>query len=151
MVRSAQTLGLTTKAMDVLRLPEKSWAIQFEQARGWGCAIQDGQLWFEEEKNFIPLLPLLEQPWPRASATVNSACQAAHIEAEFPFEQVVQAALAWPTEYWPSLAVAWFAQGFPVSAVARVSLSAIAENKAMPQRLRHRAASFSSGRSASEA
>ena len=137
--------------MDVLRLPGKSWFIQFEQSRGWGCATQDGQLWFEEKKNFIPLLPLLEQSWPRASASVSSACQAAHIQAEFPFEQLVQAALAWPTEYWPSLAVEWFEQGFPISAGTRAKLSAIAENKALPQRLRHRAASYSSGRRASEA
>jgi hypothetical protein len=137
--------------MDVLRIPGKDWFVQFEQSRGWGCATQDGQLWFSERENFIPLLPLLEQPWPEASAFVSSACQAAQVEAEFPFEQVVQTALAWPTEHWPSLAVAWFAQGFQVSSEARQAIAALAKNKAMSQRLRHQAFSQSKARSASEA
>ena len=137
--------------MDVLRLPGDSWFIQFEQSRGWGCATHDGQLWFAERENFVPLLPLLEQPWPEASALVTAACQAAQVEAEFPFEQVVLEALAWPTEGWPSLALAWFAQGFPVSIAARQELAALSKNKGMPQRIRHQAFAHSRARSASEA
>ena len=137
--------------MDVLRLPGNSWFIQFEPSKGWGCTTQNGQLWFEERENFLPLLPLLEQPWPEASALVTSACQSAQVEAEFPFEQVVLAALAWPTEGWPSLALAWFAQGFPVSIAARQELAALSKNKGMPQRIRHQAFAHSRARSASEA
>ncbi len=137
--------------MDVLRLPGKHWFIQFERARGWGCETQDGQLWFADRENFVPLLPLLEQRWPEASASVTAACQAAQIEAEFPFDRVIQTALAWPTEYWPSLALTWFAQGFPISGATRQALAGLAENKAMSQRLRHEALARSKAGSASEA
>jgi hypothetical protein len=137
--------------MDVLRIPGKNWFIQFQHSRGWGCATQDGPLWFAERRNFIPLLPLLEQPWPEADALVISASQAKQVEAEFPFEQVIQEALAWPTEGWPGLALAWFAQGFPVSVASRQKLVDLANNKAMSQRLRHQAVALSKAGGASEA
>ncbi len=137
--------------MDVLRIPEKTWFIQFERSRGWGCATQDGPLWFTERGNFIPLLPLLEQPWPEAAALVLSASRAKQVEAEFPFEQIIQVALAWPTEGWPGLALTWFTQGFPVSVAARQKLVGLANNKAMSQRLRHQALALSKAGGASEA
>ena len=45
----------------------------------------------------------------------------------------------WPSGYWPSLAIAWLEDGFPVDEGIADLLDAASSNKAWPQQVRHRA------------
>jgi len=123
---------------DILRIPGKEWYVQHCSEHGWGCETGDGPLWFHEKGNFVPLLPLLEMPWLSAGELVHQAAQTREGLTPFPFEATLLAALAWSTEHWPTMAVQWLEQGFPLSPAAVISLRAISSNNAMSQRLRHR-------------
>lgn len=52
---------------------------------------------------------------------------------------IVIAALKWPTEYWPELALAWLDEGLPVDEELAALLLAVSRQHAFVQRLRHRA------------
>lgn len=53
--------------------------------------------------------------------------------------EIVIAALNWPTEYWPELALAWLDEGVPVDGEIAALLLAISRQQAFSQHLRHRA------------
>jgi hypothetical protein len=56
-----------------------------------------------------------------------------------PARDIVIAALKWPTEYWPELALVWLDEGLPVDEETAALLLAASRQQAFPQRLRHRA------------
>jgi hypothetical protein len=127
---------------DVFHLPDKDWFICFSEECGWGFSTESGPLWLRDLPNAMPLLPLLEMPWPVAHEYVTNAKSALGIDAGFPFEQVLTTALDWETQYWPSLAVDWLEQGFPPSADTLPRLQALPSKKFLPQKVRHRAAAL---------
>lgn len=45
----------------------------------------------------------------------------------------------WFSDYWPSLAIAWLEEGFPIDAEIAGLLEAASNNKALSQQLRHKA------------
>ena len=132
---------------DVFRIPGKEWFVRHSVEHGWGCPSGDGPFWFSEKGNFMPLLPLLEMPWPAATNLVQEAIERHAGVTAFPFDSTVLCALAWPTEHWPTMAVQWLEQGFPLSEEATMYLETISRNKAMPQRLRHRCLALVKGKS----
>lgn len=75
-------------------------------------------------------LPLLEQSWRSA---VDDAVSP---ESLVP---VVILALGSPTNYWPTLAVAWLEDGFPIDATIAEALRSLHERRGITQRTRHRA------------
>lgn len=123
---------------DIFRIPGKTWWVCHAQEHGWGCQIGDGMLWFSEQANFMPLLPLLEMPWQAADDLVRRATEKHTRMTAFPFDATVLTALAWPTPYWPTVAVSWLEQKFSPPAKALEHLGTLSHNKAMPQHLRHR-------------
>ena len=52
---------------------------------------------------------------------------------------VVIAALKWPTDYWPELALAWLDEGLPVDEEIATLLLAASRQHAFSQRFKHRA------------
>lgn len=52
---------------------------------------------------------------------------------------IVIAGLAWPTEYWPQLALAWLDEGLSIDAEIAALLLKISRQRAFSQRLRHQA------------
>jgi len=126
----------------VFRLPGKTWSVCFSKEHGWGYETEIGPAWLVNKPSVIPFLPLLEMTWPAAQVKVGEAASACEIADKFPFEAVVLTALDWETQYWPSLAVEWLEQGFPVSTASLPKLLALASNKVVPQKVRHRAAAL---------
>ena len=72
------------------------------------------------------IVTLLEQPY-------RHDLPAAQVRA------ALLTALAWPTSYWPDLAVGWIEHGAPVDMEVQIALAQVAMNSHFPQRLRHRA------------
>lgn len=124
---------------NVFRIPGKEWYVQHSQENGWGCESGDGPHWFYMRGNYVPLLPLLDTPRPKAKELVAQASSMHVVLAPFPFEDFIVTALHWPTEYWPMLAVQWLEQDFPLSPSVAECLKCISNNKETSQRLRHRA------------
>lgn len=56
-----------------------------------------------------------------------------------PARDIVIAALKWPTEYWPELALAWLDEGLPIDEEIAVLLLAVSRQHTFSQRLKHRA------------
>lgn len=48
-------------------------------------------------------------------------------------------AVYWPSDYWPSLAISWLEDGFPLDDEIAGLLDAASANKSWSQRVRHRA------------
>jgi hypothetical protein len=125
--------------VEVFRFPGKDWFVCFARESAWGYETKNGPIWLREKPNFMPLLPLLEMTWPAAQSMVKTAMATHGVEEEFPFEEVLLTALDWESQHWPSLAISWLEQGFPVSAAALPRLRALPSKKFMPQRVRHKA------------
>ena len=53
--------------------------------------------------------------------------------------EIVIAGLAWPTEYWPQLALAWLDEGLPIDEEIADLLLAVSRQCAFSQHLRHQA------------
>jgi len=45
----------------------------------------------------------------------------------------------WPSDYWPSLAISWLEDGFPVDDEIAALLNAASSNRGWSQQVRHRA------------
>ncbi|MFC0047892.1 hypothetical protein [Rheinheimera tilapiae] len=56
-----------------------------------------------------------------------------------PVREIILAGLRWPTDYWPSLAVAWIEQGAEVDNDIIKLLNEVASKDGFPQKLRHQA------------
>lgn len=135
---------------DVFRIPGKTWWVKFSPEHGWGCDSGDGSLWFQQQGNFMPLLPLLEIDFENAKNVVNAGAREAALPSEilaaFPFEDIVLFALNWETDYWPTTAVAWLEKGFPVSDRIAKSLVELCGKRHFLQRTRHRAMALARSR-----
>ncbi|TXD45159.1 hypothetical protein TR80_001720 [Xanthomonas campestris] len=64
---------------------------------------------------------------------------AEYTSTDVPAREVVMAGLTWPTDYWPGLAISWLEQGAPIDERVAAALDQVAEKKAFPQNIRHRA------------
>jgi len=64
-----------------------------------------------------------------------------------PARDIVIAALKWPTDYWPTLALDWLDAGLPVDEEIAALLVAASQQHAFSQRLRHRAFAIAMRRS----
>jgi hypothetical protein len=82
------------------------------------------------------LMMLLERPYRQLAAAVvdrvTSGCPGRL------WDELVRLALAWPSEYWPGLALAWLEDGYRLSGV-RQAVVAVKDGQRRSQPLRHRA------------
>jgi hypothetical protein len=88
------------------------------------------------DRGLMMLLPLLERRCEQVRTEV-----ADQVPDGFPapfWDELLEFALKWPTDYWPGLALAWVEDGYPVDRV-RDAVAAIAVDQGRPQPLRHRA------------
>jgi hypothetical protein len=128
---------------DVFRIPEKTWWVKFSPEHGWGCDTGSGPLWFQGRGNFMPLLPLLELKFEAAKRMVDEGVQGADLSLRvadaFPYEDVIVYALDWETESWPTDAIVWLEEGFPMNGRIVTLLRKISEKRHFHQRTRHQA------------
>ena len=79
-------------------------------------------------KNFMPLLPLLEKPY----------SEVRHID-DAKLLAIVEYALEWETkDYWQSLSIGWIEDGLPIKQSTLQMMEAIPNDKGYTQKLRHR-------------
>jgi hypothetical protein len=106
--------------------PDKSWqVIDGDQVRGPAAG-----------RGLMMLLPLLERTCDQVGTEV-----ADQVPDGFPaplWDELLEFALHWPTEYWPGLALAWVEGGYPVDRVRDV-VAVFADDERRSQPLRHRA------------
>jgi len=76
-------------------------------------------------------LPLLERPWRVVVAESGSDMAS--------LTPVLIVALDCPTNYWPSQALGWLEDGFPMNVAIAESLRGLHERRGITQRNRHRA------------
>ena len=88
----------------------------------------DGRM--SQSSSDVHRLPLLEQSW---RSVVDDAVSPESLTP------VVIVALGSPTNYWPTLAVGWLEDGFPVDAAIAEALRSLQERRSIAQRTRHRA------------
>ena len=101
-------------------------------------AIMSGR----RDSYYLPLLPLLEHPWPAAVDELSGCLDQFDVfeeKADKIAEDVVAFALAESSQYWVGLALAWIEDGFPVTARIKVSLRSTSGRKQLPQAERHSA------------
>src|SRR5688500_20291702 len=103
----------------VFKLPQKEWWILISLDGQWGYEQENRFIAFTSPLTCIPLLPLLELSYPEAVASIQQGLNQAGVNlnllSTFPFNHTLQLALNWNTEYWPSLAVKWLENGYPIS------------------------------------
>ena len=124
---------------NVFQLPGKQWWFQYSPQHGWGCETGDGPLWFKERNIFVPLLPLLEQPFESARKLVKNSGVGSEAIASFPFEEALICALNCETDSWAPQALDWLEADFPLTKALISALRVIPEKKNFSQQVRHRA------------
>jgi hypothetical protein len=95
----------------------------------WGCrvfmAVPKHQV--TPYMDLRSLVVRLESPFADFAATDATA------------REIIMAGLAWPTEYWPGLAIGWLEQGAPLDEGIVEALDLVASKRAFAQNVRHRA------------
>jgi hypothetical protein len=127
----------------ICRIPNKEWWILLSPDLEWGFEKEEVFIAFESPETCIPLLPLLELTYTASCNIVYEGLQRASCHRElsrkFPFSNILQLALNWKTEYWPSLAVNWLESGYPISVELLNCLEELQKRERFSQQLRHRA------------
>lgn len=94
---------------------------------------------------YLPLLPLLELPYPEVRGRLIAVLTGANIPEEVArsvsLHALVKFAVARSTPYWVEQAVGWLEAGFPLDQELADTLDRrrVQEHRAWSQRLRHRA------------
>jgi hypothetical protein len=76
----------------------------------------------------------------RALLVFLDAPYASYKPALAPAQDVILAALRWPTHSWADQAISWLNEGAPMDEEIAEALEALTEKKKYPQQLRHKAA-----------
>ena len=129
--------------VQVFSIPGKSWWVVLLLPQNvWGMEKEDRFVEFTTPNQCMPLLPMLEFTYSQALEMIRQGIQQTDVSPklleDFPFDNILYLALTWPTHYWPSLAVTWLEEGYPISEELINLLKITHENKTYPQRLRHR-------------
>ncbi len=127
----------------VFRLPGKVWGILLSESFEWGLCQEGRFRPFATPKDCMPLLPLLELAYTEVEALIGRGLEQVRRSParsmSFPYDDLLHLALSWPSDYWPSLAIRWFEEGYPISERLLEHLRALRDNELLSQRLRHRA------------
>lgn len=123
---------------EIFYIPGKTWPVCYSTDDGWSCESPNGTNYFEKDGNFVPLLPLLELPWETARNLVSKGIDGKENCTNFPFNELIMAAMKSPSDYWPQLAIIWLEDGFPISTDIFIYLQEMRYNKKLPQKVRHR-------------
>lgn len=128
----------------VFSIHGQNWSVLLSRDNQWGFEYEGEFRSFETPAGCLPLLPLLEISYSQAIEVVRAGLRQAGVDGlgveSFPFEQLMQRALTWETSYWPTLAVEWLENGYPLSNQFKAALEQITIDKRYSQNLRHRAA-----------
>lgn len=106
-------------------------------------AINSRREMMSNEFSYVWLFPLLEKPFEAAAIELPDAVRILQkkytLPAEISLQPLVLTALVSHSEYWAGLALQWLEDGFPLDFELTETLAFCAENKAIPQSLRHKA------------
>ncbi len=127
----------------VFRIPNKHWWVLLSPTSEWGFEKEAEFIPFTAPEACMPLLPLLELTYEASCDLIREGLQQSTGDRlmleTFPFSNILQLALKWDTEYWPSLAVQWLESGYPISAELLECLGELQDRKKFSQHLRHQA------------
>lgn len=127
----------------IFQLPQKKWWVLLSLDNQWGYEKENEFIALTSLPVCIPLLPLLELSHPEAVTSIQQGLHQAGVNlnllSTFPFNYILQLALSWSTDYWPSLAVKWLEHGYPISEELVNCLKTWQEEKKHSQTLRHKA------------
>ena len=123
-------------------MPRKNWALLLTSENEWGFEIREQFHPAKTSHDCMPLLPILEGSYVDAVAVIQAGLTAIGADLNliktFPFDQIIQRALIWENSYWPTLAVQWLENGYPVAEQFLDALEHIPQAKQYSQQLRHR-------------
>lgn len=128
------------EARPILKIPGKDWFILLTHTGEWAADHPNGFVIFTSPKTCMCLLSILDNSFDEINLLVEDSLLSIGIDKSeiksFPYTDTLICALQWETDYWPSLAIQWLEDGFPLTDELIDNLVSISKGN-LAQNLKH--------------